>query len=411
MVDHTDSQHAERETLLGPPLRPANSPPMPPFETSNATRRRRRCSETLVSSITSPSICTEANGESRRSFELKQNAMYCMQTDGTLEQLSALERIRASEGFQAKQSFWRRLAIQSSPEDTSQKELIHRSTLIIISTFTVVAGIIWAGMYVALGEYLAALCPVIYSCLMGLTLAICICHNQFSKRGAGYGIFAKCQLTLILVLPFAVHLALGGVQESGCVMLWSFLCPMGSAFFRSAKEAVRWFYVYLSISLALLAKGFTEESSKHFEDDATRESKIESLYFAMNILGVMSVVFIAVFLFARDLEHEYAQSEEVLTNMMPKPIVVRIKRGEFPIGGCVPVTYAHHLHFPVPLNLLPRSRPPVRGLYIICRLGRVHKGLGRAPSELSDRVIPSRCLSRIRPVCGKARARENQDNW
>ncbi|EJK71650.1 hypothetical protein THAOC_06887, partial [Thalassiosira oceanica] len=235
--------------------------------------------------------------------------------------------MRASEGFAAKQSLWRRLAIQSSPEDTSEKELIHRSTLIIISTFTVLAGLIWGGMYVALGEYLAALCPAIYSCLMGLTLAICICHNnQF-----GYGIFAKCQLTLILVLPFAVHVALGGVQESGCVMLWSFLCPMGSAFFRSAKEAVRWFYVYLSLSLALLAMDFQEQSSKHSDNDAIRESKIESLYFTMNILGVMSVVFCAVFLFARDLEHEYAQSEKVLTNIMPKPIVIRIKRGEFPI--------------------------------------------------------------------------------
>ncbi|EJK61811.1 hypothetical protein THAOC_17633, partial [Thalassiosira oceanica] len=144
-------------------------------------------------------------------------------------------------------------------------------------------------------------------------------------------IFAKCQLTLILVLPFAVHVALGGVQESGCVMLWSFLCPMGSAFFRSAKEAVRWFYVYLSLSLALLAMDFQEQSSKHSDNDAIRESKIESLYFTMNILGVMSVVFCAVFLFARDLEHEYAQSEKVLTNIMPKPIVIRIKRGEFPI--------------------------------------------------------------------------------
>jgi len=328
MDDHS-ARHAEKENLRSPPLWPADALPMPPSKTSNTTCRRRRCSDTFVSSIsiTSPPMSSEANVENRRSFELKQSAMYSMQTDGTLEQLSALEKMRASEGFAAKQSLWRRLAIQSSPEDTSEKELIHRSTLIIISTFTVLAGLIWGGMYVALGEYLAALCPAIYSCLMGLTLAICICHNnQF-----GYGIFAKCQLTLILVLPFAVHVALGGVQESGCVMLWSFLCPMGSAFFRSAKEAVRWFYVYLSLSLALLAMDFQEQSSKHSDNDAIRESKIESLYFTMNILGVMSVVFIVVFLFARDLEHEYAQSEEVLTNIMPKPIVIRIKRGEFPI--------------------------------------------------------------------------------
>ena len=397
-VDNSDSQHAEKENLM---QWPANALPMPPPKTANTTRRRRRWSDTFGSraSIIIPPSATDPSGENRRSFELKKDAIYSMQTDGTLEQLSVLEKIRANEGFTARQSFWRRLAIQSSPEDTSQKELIHRSTLIIISTFTVVAGIIWAGMYFALGEYLAALCPAIYSCLMGLTLAICICNNnQFSKRGTGYGIFAKCQLTLILVLPFAVHVALGGVQESGCVMLWSFLCPMGSAFFRSAKEAVRWFYVYLSISLALLAMGFREESQKHVEYDPIRESKVESLYFTMNILGVMSVVFIAVFLFARDLEHEYAQSEEVLTNMMPSSIVTRIKRGEFPIGGirslsCITFTFLCHS-----IIFFPRSRSPVRSVRIICRLGRVHEGLGRVPSQLFDRVIPSRCLPRIRPV-------------
>ena len=59
--------------------------------------------------------------------------------------------------------------------------------------------------------------------------------------------------TLIMACPFAVHIALGGIKNSGGVMLWSFLCPMGAAFFRSAKESMIWFWIYLGISAGLLS--------------------------------------------------------------------------------------------------------------------------------------------------------------
>ena len=55
------------------------------------------------------------------------------------------------------------------------------------------------------------------------------------------------------------------------------------------------------------------------------------MYFLMNIVGVKCVIFAAVYLFARELETEYAKSEEMLLNILPSSIVRRIKRGEFPI--------------------------------------------------------------------------------
>jgi adenylate cyclase len=304
----------------------------------------------------------------RESFEIKQNALTfqpLLSLDQTLHQKNNEQQL-----FYDSQNVWIRLAAQVSPTDTSQKELIQRSTFIIISTMTVGAGIIWSLMYVALKEYLAALMPAIYSIVMGIILVICIHSGRIASEAltsstttvvgvAGKGYYdylATAQLILILLLPFAVHVALGGVEKSGGVMLWSFLCPMGAAFFRSSAESLRYFGVYLSISVVLLTKNFWEvggidadygeeevypmqvlKSTPSSSSSSSSSSEIvQSLYFLMNIIGTKCVIFAAVFLFARELEKEYTKSENVLANILPRSIVKRIKQGELPIVDHVP---------------------------------------------------------------------------
>jgi hypothetical protein len=182
------------------------------------------------------------------------------------------------------------------------------------------------------------------------------------EGGRGYDLFVNAQLGLILLLPFAVHVALGGLERSGGVMLWSFLSPVGAAFFRSTSEGLRWFVLYMCINVVLLTGTFwdAEGGGYHYgtmtrvavgEDDYdgvgmtggttdvvhvdageySSSETIRKLYWLMNIIGVKCVVFAAVYLFARELETEYAKSEEMLLNILPRSIVKRIKRGEFPI--------------------------------------------------------------------------------
>jgi guanylate cyclase len=283
-------------------------------ERSSSLRRRRGFKDPLRQNIAQrPAL------ESRESFELKQAALYSLQLDGTLQQISNIEHLKFDEEWATKQNLWKRLAIRASAPDTSQKELIQRSTFLIISAMTVGAGVLWGFMYVVLGEWLAAIMPFIYSTMMGTILTSCICYSKNK-----YDIVVESQLSLILLLPMAVHLALGGMEASGGVMLWSFLCPMGAAFFRSANESLRWFYIYMTFTVTLLCLDYRK--SPEGEADIVR-----AMYFAMNILGVKGVIFGVVFFFARELETEYNKSEEVLSNILPSAIVTRIKRGEFPI--------------------------------------------------------------------------------
>lgn len=160
--------------------------------------------------------------------------------------------------------------------------------------------------------------PFIYSVSMGSILTMCVCQSE-----GRYNIFVQCQLGLILLLPFAVHIALGGLEQSGGVMLWSFLAPLGAAFFQSSTESIMWCKLFFTIAAALLFGEFLGESSEM--------DLLPKVYFSMNILGALGVVFAAALLFGRELENEYSRSEEMLQNILPATIVKRIKRGELPI--------------------------------------------------------------------------------
>jgi len=333
--------------------------------------QKRRASSFFGREISTPTPADASgrgDGRGRDSFEIRQTAIDNIQTtDETLRAMSVLKNLEQNESHL--QGPWRSLAERASPPETPTKELIRRSAFLAMSTMTVGAGLVWSLMYVALGEYLAALMPVIYSACMGTTLFMCVFRPiLIFVGGGGYDFVVKAQLGLILILPFAVHVALGGVERSGNVMLWSFLCPVGAAFFRSTGEGLRWFQLYMCINVILLTKAFWDvEYIVVGDDDRMEEGNvmnsmidggfseggnvfvaagdyssstlaphsssetIRKLYFLMNIIGVKCVIFAAVFLFARELETEYAKSEEMLMNILPRSIAKRIKRGEFPI--------------------------------------------------------------------------------
>jgi adenylate cyclase len=215
------------------------------------------------------------------------------------------------------QGFFQKFVVKSSNEkDLPTQEIVKRSTFTLMCSLTVMAGMIWGSMYYALGELNAAPIPFLYSCCNGTTLFFC--------KGPGmYTAFVRVQLFLIFALPCAVHLSLGGLQESGGVVLWSFLAPLGATFYRSSSESLWWLFIYILAIVALLRMELSKAST--FSDAVTVG------YWMMNIIGVSLITYAAAILFTRELELEYLRSESLLQNILPKPIAKRIKQGELPI--------------------------------------------------------------------------------
>ena len=222
---------------------------------------------------------------------------------------------------------WDKLAMRGSPPDTPPQELAKRATFMLICMMKLGACTIWGAMFWFLNEPYAALCPVTYY--------VCVSGSMSTLAFEGkYDNFVIMQLALIFLLPFAVHIVLGGLVESGGVLLWSFLAPLGAAFFRSSKESVVWYQTFVLSSVVLIGYDFYEalylktygnENPRHAED------LISMFYFTMNIMGVLTIVFAAAQFFAAALEDEFGRSESLLHNTLPPSIARRIHTGENPI--------------------------------------------------------------------------------
>ena len=123
--------------------------------------------------------------------------------------------------------------IGSDPNDDDDIRL--QKSLLVMSAFPfMVAGAAWGLIYLGSNEPLAGSIPLSYSLISLLS----IIHFGQTRQ---YRFFRFSQLTLILLLPFFLMVALGGFINGSAVILWSLLCPLGALLFDEPRQAPRWF--------------------------------------------------------------------------------------------------------------------------------------------------------------------------
>src|SRR5262249_54215800 len=123
-----------------------------------------------------------------------------------------------------------------APGDDDEARL--RKVLFVFACVLVVpAGLLWGALYFAYGERTAALLPLAYSALTLLGLVILIPLRR-------YELFRQIQQLLMLSLPFAMQIVLGGFVGSSAVILWSFIAVVMALLFGGAREALAWFVAF-----------------------------------------------------------------------------------------------------------------------------------------------------------------------
>jgi guanylate cyclase len=102
--------------------------------------------------------------------------------------------------------------------------------------------------YIAVGAPLAGAMPLAY---VALSL-VSTCVFGWLR---GFALYRFTQLALILLLPWAMMLSLGGFHNSSAVILWSGLCPLGALVFCELRQAAVWLLAFLALtaSSAILA--------------------------------------------------------------------------------------------------------------------------------------------------------------
>ena len=201
--------------------------------------------------------------------------------------------------------------IGSDPNDDDDIRL-QKSLLVVCSFPFMVAGIAWGLMYVFFKEPLAGAIPLSYSLISLLSII------NF-ERTRQYRFFRFSQLTLILLLPFFLMVALGGFVNGSAVILWSLICPMGAMLFDEPRHAPRWF---LGFALLVALSGFLQPYMRFANNLAPT---LVIFFFAMNLIAVGSLVFMMVFYFVGQKNIFQEKSESLLLNILPKEIAAILK--------------------------------------------------------------------------------------
>jgi len=134
-----------------------------------------------------------------------------------------------------------------------------------------------------------------------------------------FRVFRFSQLLLILLLPFALMLSLGGFVNGSAVILWGLISPLGAMLFYKPSSAPRWLFAFVS----LVVISFVLQPWIRIESNLTNVQI--HLFFVFNIIAVGSIIFLMVYYFVSKKNYFQARSEALLLNILPSIIAEELK--------------------------------------------------------------------------------------
>jgi len=176
--------------------------------------------------------------------------------------------------------------IGATPGETEDERLRH-GLLVAFALAISVLAIIWGLVYIAFGEPLGGAIPLTYTVLSLLSIVIFTVTRH-------YDVFRFTQLSLMLVLPFALMAALGGFVPSSVVALWALFAPIGALAFATPREALRWLVAYFLLLVAVGVFGGALRTANNLPAGLVRGM------FIINIAGVSVVTFVVLYAFVRE---------------------------------------------------------------------------------------------------------------
>jgi len=201
--------------------------------------------------------------------------------------------------------------IGSDPNDDDDIRL-QKSLLVVCAVPFMVAGVGWGLLYIFSKEPLAGAIPLSYSLISFLS----ILHFRRTRQ---FRFFRFSQLTLILLLPFFLMVALGGFINGSAVVLWALISPLGALLFDEPRHAPRWF---LAFAVLVVLSGLLQPYARPANN---LSFVLVIFFFVINLIGVGSLVFMMVFYFVGQKNMFQQKSETLLLNILPKEIAAILK--------------------------------------------------------------------------------------
>lgn len=199
------------------------------------------------------------------------------------------------------------------PEDTEEIRLEKFSIFLVAGSCTL-ASCVWTTMYYFIfGLSLTTLLPFLFTLIVGTALLI----SHLSKNHH-YAIYA--QILSIMYITTLIQWSIGGVFDSGFVMVWAFIGPMIALMYFSIRRSSIWFALYL---INLIMTVYFDDFFVMHGHDVSDETR--TLFFIMN-LGICSlIIFVFASYFVNTAVDEREKANRLLLNVLPKKIADVLK--------------------------------------------------------------------------------------
>ena len=206
----------------------------------------------------------------------------------------------------------RALGIGADSADSSDERFLKR-LLVGIALLILPIGFVWGCLYFAFGEPMVALSPWGYVAGSIVSLAI-------FARSRNFAFLRTSQLLLILIAPAVGVIALGSLDESSSVIVWSFLAPLGAVAFDRPGRAWPWFGAFVAtIVLSLALAEIVRPEAADLPNGFVRTFDI------LNIVAVSFVAMLLLVTFARGRDAAQARVEALLLNVLPAEVAERLQ--------------------------------------------------------------------------------------
>jgi serine phosphatase RsbU (regulator of sigma subunit)/rhodanese-related sulfurtransferase len=247
--------------------------------------------------------CGSGGGRSERSATLiaeKLNRDVFYLEGGTFGWLK-----HADEAPKIKDSFLQKFIKVGHLAGDGAEEKIKKSSLLIMSFFFALAGLVWGGLYLMNGFILPGTIPFCY----GIVSLLSVIHFMIRKK---FKLFRFSQILLVLLLPFFLQLSLGGFMPSSAVILWSLLSPLGAVAFYGVKKSIYWFAAF--VILVIIAFAVNDLLPSYTKWDIS--NNFINRLFLMNVLGVSALIYFMQYYFVgKQAELKYSaeiQNDEIV---------------------------------------------------------------------------------------------------
>lgn len=220
-----------------------------------------------------------------------------------------------------------------SATDTDEIRL-EKLAILLLSTLCSTAGVVWALMYLVIfGWEPVVLLPVSFVVIVGSTLV----YAHVSKK---HYPLIYAQIICIMYVPALIQWTVGGLFDSGIVLMWGILGPICALVFFTLRRASFWYALFiLNFIITIIFNDFFTANRLLVEEST------QILLFVMNAGFSSSVIFLFASYYVNEAIREQHKATRLLAENIQQEIALR-ENEKLATLGRLSAGVAHELNNP-----------------------------------------------------------------